>query len=849
MSGLYSKKNLGEVQLNLKDALQKLYETGIQEDLRLFAFANSIFSEVRSGVTRTNADTGQAEVIDNEIRGLVNKPFTNESGVVVKRTKFVTNQFTFSSGNLVYFDKIDISGFDQRQQFRDTTLGEAASTGDAVNQIKLGQGPDVEVGDRLIANNGDVFYVLDDAIANTSFSISTAPGGEEITDDDLVAVLPTLDTDAIVRKTGAEGAPLILSENGSIVAATVTGAGGGYEVERTDRPGSFEADTTYKILTVGSFDWVSIGGPTEANAAVGVSFTSDANVSGQVISTPGTAVRSLDTSTAKSVDVNVIGERSGSSNAVLRVRILNGKLSRTDLIEVVDGGSGYFSDEPLKIVEQCRLNRFGQQETPQLQKCKNYSEFQDRLVHRSFKYTIPTSTWSIEGTPSTTYGSMVIDANTGVWTYTLDSNLFALTQALEEVDSVTESFIARVTDENDAYVDQNITVTITGPNDNLVITSDVSDASGTTSVSGTLSSSDEIDYSTAVLGYEGTLKSSEYLYETRDAGETGFSLYDPLTKKDLYLGESYDTEFFIPTGVSEPTLLMRRFDTITSLNLLNLDSLSAASRINDYDNNVFSVASSLASQLRGLTQSVESIRDLFKTLMQNTTRQRLVSDEQNTLGTQFNIFEGRNFDSTFRLVFRDPDGIIDKSVAPDDVTFSILNAMDNQDGIETPEGVLGGVGYHVPGIWLKTGDNPEKPGEASYKRALSTDDKPFSATRGRVVLSPIISKLSTGDYNEGTFVTATDADPRYSISTAYLISGGSYLKAFNSNIGTIVQNLSATPRNGGFVYHRDLAEIKLTTDPGSTVDVYAYPLFDYVDSAGTIQEPYILAVRGDEVAV
>ena len=79
MAGLYSKNNLGEVQLNLKDALQKLYDTGIQEDLRLFAFANSIYSEVRSGVTRTNAETGQAEVIPNEIKGLINEPFTNEN--------------------------------------------------------------------------------------------------------------------------------------------------------------------------------------------------------------------------------------------------------------------------------------------------------------------------------------------------------------------------------------------------------------------------------------------------------------------------------------------------------------------------------------------------------------------------------------------------------------------------------------------------------------------------------------------------------------------------------------------------------------------------------------------------
>ena len=742
MAGLYSKNNLGEVQLNLKDALQKLYDTGIQEDLRLFAFANAVYSEVRSGVTRTNQDSGQAEVIDNEIRGLVNKPFTNENGDVVKRTQFVTNQFTFSANNLVYFEKIEVPGFDQRQQFRDTAIAsDALAVG--TNQIQIVSGPDVEAGNRIISNNSEVFYVLDSATAGSAFRISRTPNGNELSGSQLTSIITTITAagGSKVRVDGPEGAPVVVSKNGSIVAATVTGTGSGYEIERTDRPGGFVASTNYQIKVPGSFDWTSIGGP--SNAAVGSTFTSSGTVTGQDSTKSGTAIRYIDTSsTAQSVNVNVIGERSGASNAVLKVKILEGKLSRTDLIEIVDGGSGYFPDEPLKIIEQCRLNRFGQLGTPQLQKCKNYSDFQDRLIHRSFKYTVPTG-------------------------------------------------------------------------------------------------NNEIDYSTAVLGYEGTLQSAEYLYETRDAGELGFSLYDPLTKKDLYLGETYDTEFFIPTSVSNPTLLMRRFDTITSLNLLNLDSLSAESRIRDYDDDVFSVSENLASQLRGLTRTVESIRDLFKTLMQNTTRQRLVSDEKNTLGTQFNIFEGRNFDSSFRLVFRDPDGIIDKN----DVTFSMLNAMDDQDGIETPE--ISGVRYHAPGIWLKTGADPDYPEKSSYKRAFSTDDKPFSATRGRVILSPVLSKKSSGDYSTGTFVTATDADPRYSISTAYLVSGGSYLQGFTSNIGTIVQNLSATPRNGGFVYHRDLAKPTLTTEPESNVNVVAYPLFDYVGPSG-IENPYILTVQGDE---
>ena len=743
MAGLYSKKNLGEVQLNLKDALQKLYETGIQEDLRLFAFANSIFSEVRSGITRTNVDTGLAEVIDNEVKSLVNKPFTNESGVVVKRTKFVTNQFTFSSSNLVYFEKIDISGFDQRQQYTDiVVVSDAISGTDANLQIKIMAGPAVELGDRIITNDSSVYYVLDSAAAGGNFRISRSANGTPITGGNLTTIASniTVALGAKIRKTGPEGAPLVLSENGSIVSAVVTGAGSGYEIERTDRPGDFAASTAYKILDVGSFDWTSIGGPTETNAAVGVLFTSSADVSGQSSTTSGSATRTVPTTSAQTVMVNVVGQRSGASNAVLRVKILNGKLSRTDLIEVVDGGSGYFSDEPLKIVEQCRLNRFGQQETPQLQKCKNYSEYQDRLVHRSFKYTVPTS-----------------------------------------------------------------------PNN--------------------------IDYSTVVLGYEGELSSSNYFYQTQDAGEDGFSLYDPITKKDLYLGETYDQQFDLPTNTTSPKLLMRRFDTITSLNLLNLDSLSATARISSYVDDAFSVADSLASQLRSYTERVESIRDSFKTLLQNNTRQRLVTDEKNTLGTQYNIFEGRNFDSTFRLIFRDPDGVIDKT----DVNFSILNAMDNEDGIETP--AISGVVYHAPGIWLKTGADPVT-GNALYKRAFSTDDKPFSSSKGNLTLSPILYKKSSGDYATGSFVEASETgDNKYSISTAYLASGGTFVQGFSSNIGTIVQNLSASPRNGGFVYHRTLNTQALTTDGGAVV---AYPLFDYLDTSNIIRSPYILTVQGAE---
>ena len=80
-----------------------------------------------------------------------------------------------------------------------------------------------------------------------------------------------------------------------------------------------------------------------------------------------------------------------------------------------------------------------------------------------------TQTWSLVGTPSSTYGSMTINASTGVWTYTLD-NTNAATQALAAGQSVVETFTARVTDDKGAFVNQTISVTINGSNDAPTVT-------------------------------------------------------------------------------------------------------------------------------------------------------------------------------------------------------------------------------------------------------------------------------------------------------------------------------------------------------------------------------------------
>ncbi|NDB19031.1 MAG: hypothetical protein EB027_07225, partial [Actinobacteria bacterium] len=90
-----------------------------------------------------------------------------------------------------------------------------------------------------------------------------------------------------------------------------------------------------------------------------------------------------------------------------------------------------------------------------------------------------TRIWTIVGSPgstagsvdaaSTTYGSIAINASTGVWVYTLD-NTKAATQALDDGDVVTQRYIARVTDDFGAYADQIVTVTVRGSNDAPTLT-------------------------------------------------------------------------------------------------------------------------------------------------------------------------------------------------------------------------------------------------------------------------------------------------------------------------------------------------------------------------------------------
>jgi hypothetical protein len=98
--GLSRTKNLSERNLNLKTAIQKLYSPGIDADIALFSLSSSLESRIVSGT----ADNSNAQIF-----GIRDESLSSITGEVKPRTKFLTNFFTLTDLNEVYFSKYTLN--------------------------------------------------------------------------------------------------------------------------------------------------------------------------------------------------------------------------------------------------------------------------------------------------------------------------------------------------------------------------------------------------------------------------------------------------------------------------------------------------------------------------------------------------------------------------------------------------------------------------------------------------------------------------------------------------------------------------------------------------------------------
>jgi hypothetical protein len=276
----------------------------------------------------------------------------------------------------------------------------------------------------------------------------------------------------------------------------------------------------------------------------------------------------------------------------------------------------------------------------------------------------------------------------------------------------------------------------------------------------------------------------------------------------MYLGSDYD-QLSLISGSSPPLLSMKRLDTLSSDNMTQLFQLDGRSQFFDYGQ-TYQSGQSIGGSIRGLLNRAEELKDTFKYFVQNNRVNTPETSENNQLGTRFNIIDGKNILSDFRVIFRDPDGSIDQPAS----TFAALSGLDGPDTLRIN-------GATIPGIWLFSGDK--------YKRVFSSDEKPFLFQQGLKTYSPAIFNPQTGNELAGS------GSFKFSLSTAFAPSGQTTIRGFDVQLNTLVQNISTTAGGGGFVYHRQLST---QTVSGS---VTSWPLFSYRDGL-TIKDARLLAI-------
>lgn len=295
------------------------------------------------------------------------------------------------------------------------------------------------------------------------------------------------------------------------------------------------------------------------------------------------------------------------------------------------------------------------------------------------------------------------------------------------------------------------------------------------------------------------IRNSQYTYRVRFSDSDGFFLFDTRTGKWVYLGEFYD-------GVVNLTgsFTLVRSDRIEPENLGQLYNLNARAFFYDY-RYPFEPSDNLSSTLNSVTDAVELINNDLSLFVQNSRPYRFDTDPVNPLGITYNVFEGRNVNSDYRVVFRDPDSVLDQE--PIDF-FTIRDTLSGQNDYQ-----VGGV--TIPGIWLFAGDK--------YQRVFSSDDKPFFSVLGRKYLSPALYDADGDELSESGSL-------KYSISAAYRNPVTETVRGFDTGIGTLVQTVP-----DGFVFHRPL-----TVNTASGVSFW--PLLSYTDGSGTILDAKFLAI-------
>lgn len=285
------------------------------------------------------------------------------------------------------------------------------------------------------------------------------------------------------------------------------------------------------------------------------------------------------------------------------------------------------------------------------------------------------------------------------------------------------------------------------------------------------------------------IKTALKYYVVVDADREGFYLFDDESGRYLFLDRNLET-------LTNSDLEIRRKDSIRIENLLQFKFAGSRISIDGYGD-PYEIGESISGELSSLGSAVTQLVDSSKTIIQNTKKPTLVTDESNTLGFRYNEFVGRDVLIWQRLILRDQDYLLNPE---DGITGDSLKNDVENFSLELPNN--GGT-RSIPGLFIKIG--------TEYFRAFSTTDKPFYIENSGVIENPVV------DLNSSSFGV---------LSAESRLNGVKY--SYNTQIAEFAQRISPSGVDGALYFHKPTTPI-VSTIPvkknNVNTSIFAVPLF------------------------
>jgi VCBS repeat-containing protein len=350
------------------------------------------------------------------------------------------------------------------------------------------------------------------------------------------------------------------------------------------------------------------------------------------------------------------------------------------------------------------------------------------------------------------HGTFNLDAESGAWSYELDS---AGVQSLGVGETLTETFTVTVTDDHGATATQDVKVTITGTNDTPVITSGVQSGDvaedGTATVSGQVTASDvdtsdELTYATSDTAAHGTFNLNA------TTGAWSYDL-DNASVQSLGAGETL-TETFTVTVSDGQGGTVSQDVTVKITGTNDTPVIAAATTATGLVTE--DTATSVGCQIVGADVDHDAV--LGYTGSHAGTYGSFVVDATTgewtyTLGSASQaLAQGESHDETFTVTVTDDQG----ATATKDVTVSVHGTNDAPTGSSTATLTAGteDTDYTVTKAQLLAGFSDADNGETA---SLSVAN--FAVTHGTFTANP-----------DGSYTIHPDANYNGSVAITYQVA-------------------------------------------------------------------------------